>query len=376
MPYYLHLLEDNLIEMLNEKEIHRYSRHILLDKVGLQGQEKLKSAKVLVVGAGGLGCPVLQYLTAAGVGTIGIIDFDSVDETNLQRQILFTTQDIGKNKALAAQEHLALLNPFITIQTFPERLTNQNALELFQKFDVIVDGTDNFSTRYLVNDACVITEKPLVYGSIYKFEGQVTVFNYKNGPSYRCLFPEPPKVGSVPNCSQIGVIGVLPGLIGTQQANETIKIILEIGTVLSGKLLIYDALSGSSTSINIMRSEEQISKTKAMKANFASFNYDIFCGIETISSVDIEEFKNLLQSENIQVVDVRDEWEQPRVNELNALIAPLDDLDNFVNKIDRNKKVVVVCQRGARSMQAILHLKKEYGFINLINLDGGLLNWK
>ncbi len=362
--------------MLNEKEIHRYSRHILLDKVGLQGQEKLKSAKVLVVGAGGLGCPVLQYLTAVGVGTIGIIDFDKVDETNLQRQILFTTHDIGKNKALAAKEHLELLNPFITIQSYTERLTNQNALELFHDFDIIVDGTDNFSTRYLVNDACVITDKPLVYGSIYKFEGQVSVFNYKNGPTYRCLFPEPPKAGSVPNCSQIGVIGVLPGLIGTQQANEVIKIILEIGSVLSGKLMIYDALSGNSTSIKINRFEEQISKTKAMKAHFSSFNYDVFCGVETIQSIDIKTLKKMLDNEDIQVVDVREEWEQPRVAELNALIAPLDELDNSILQIEKNKKVVVVCQRGARSIQAILHLKKEYGFNNLINLEGGLLNWK
>lgn len=362
--------------MLNEKEIHRYSRHILLDKVGLQGQEKLKSAKVLVVGAGGLGCPVLQYLTAVGVGTIGIIDFDKVDETNLQRQILFTTHDIGKNKALAAKEHLELLNPFITIQSYTERLTNQNALELFQDFDIIVDGTDNFSTRYLVNDACVLTDKPLVYGSIYKFEGQVSVFNYKNGPTYRCLFPEPPKAGSVPNCSQIGVIGVLPGLIGTQQANEVIKIILEIGSVLSGKLMIYDALSGNSTSIKINRFEEQISKTKTMKAHFSSFNYDVFCGVETIKSIDIKTLKKMLENEDIQVVDVREEWEQPRVAELNALIIPLDELDKSILQIEKNKKVVVVCQRGARSMQAILHLKKEYGFNNLINLEGGLLNWK
>lgn len=362
--------------MLNEQEKHRYSRHLLLDKVGLQGQEKLKAAKVLVIGAGGLGCPVLQYLTAAGVGTIGIIDFDLVDETNLQRQILFSINDIGKNKALAAKHHLEQQNPYITIKAFAEKLTSKNALELVQQFDVIVDGTDNFSTRYLVNDACVITEKPLVYGSIYKFEGQVSVFNYNNGPSYRCLFPEPPKAGSVPNCSQIGVIGVLPGLIGTQQANETLKIILEIGTVLSGKLLIYDALSGNSTTINIKRSEEQIDKTKAMKPHFASFNYDAFCGIDLINTIGITELKELLKSDNIQVVDVREEWEQPRINELNALIAPLDDLDDFVNQIDRNKKVVMVCQRGARSLQAILHLKKEYGFNNLINLEGGLLNWK
>jgi len=221
-------------ERLGEAEKNRYSRHILLDKVGLAGQEKLKSAKVLVIGAGGLGCPILQYLTAAGVGTIGIIDFDVVDETNLQRQILFNVDDVGKSKAQCAQVHLSKQNPFVNFQVYNERINTQNALELFNQYDIIVDGTDNFSTRYLVNDSCVIANKPLVYGAIFKFEGQVAVFNYNNGPTYRCLFPEPPKAGSVPNCSDVGVMGVLPGLIGTQQANETIKIILQIGEVLSG----------------------------------------------------------------------------------------------------------------------------------------------
>lgn len=362
--------------MLTEKERYRYSRHLLLDKVGEIGQEKLKASKVLVVGAGGLGCPVVQYLAAAGVGTIGIIDFDTVEETNLQRQVLFSIFDIGKNKAQAAKEHLEKLNPYIEFQVFSTKLTNKNAIELFEKFDIIVDGTDNFSTRYLVNDASVLTGKPLVYGSIYKFEGQVSVFNYQNGPSYRCLFPEPPKAGSVPNCSQIGVIGVLPGIIGTQQANEVLKIILEIGGVLSGKLLMYDALSGISTQLKINRVEEQMEKIKDLKSYFHNFNYDVFCGIEMVDSVTVEELKKMLKLGNVQVVDVREEWEQPRILELNALVAPLDELDDYINQIERNKKVVVVCQRGGRSLKAIQCLKNNYGFNNLINLDGGLLNWK
>ena len=245
-------------EALTDIEKNRYSRHILLDKIGLEGQEKLKGAKVLVIGAGGLGCPVLQYLTAAGVGTIGIIDFDIVDETNLQRQILFTVNDVGVNKAEAAENRLRQLNPYVRFNIYPERLTTKNALNLFSEYDIIVDGTDNFSTRYLVNDACVITGKPLVYGAIYKFEGQVAVFNFNGGPSYRCLFPEPPKSGSVPNCSEVGVIGVLPGLIGTQQANEVIKLILEIGEPLSGKLLTYNSLDNSFFTLKVNRSEEQI----------------------------------------------------------------------------------------------------------------------
>jgi molybdopterin/thiamine biosynthesis adenylyltransferase len=239
--------------MLNEQENKRYSRHLLLSDIGVSGQEKLKSGKVLVVGAGGLGCPVLQYLTAAGVGNIGVIDFDAVDLSNLQRQILYSTNDVGTNKALAAKNRLESLNPLIEITAYPYQLTNKNALELFAKYDLIVDGSDNFSTRYLVNDACILTGKTLVYGAIYKFEGQVTVFNYQDGPSYRCLFPEAPQQGSVPNCSEVGVLGVIPGIIGVYQANEALKIILGIGTVLSGKLLVIDALNNSQLELNIQK---------------------------------------------------------------------------------------------------------------------------
>lgn len=361
-------------QKLTDKEKYRYSRHLLLDKVGEVGQEKLKAGKVLVIGAGGLGCPVLQYLTAAGVGTIGIIDFDVVDETNLQRQILFTVNDIGKNKAITAKERLEQLNPFVKFEVYPQKLTSKNALEIFKHYDVVVDGTDNFSTRYLVNDACVITQKPLVYGSIYKFEGQVSVFNYQGGPTYRCLFPEPPKAGSVPNCSDVGVIGVLPGLIGTQQANEVLKIILEIGLPLSGKLLIYDALQSSSISIKINRSEEQIEKVLVGKNDFENNNYDLFCGIKPIQvkdEISSTELKELIQHETLQLLDVREEWEQPKIENYEVLNIPLQKIPFSLEQIDKTKKTVVICQHGVRSLKAIEFLKNN-GYTNLINLTGGM----
>src|ERR1035437_2494874 len=228
---------------MTTEEKRRYARHIILPEIGLEGQQKLKQAKVLVVGAGGLGCPVLQYLTAAGVGTLGIIDFDTVDESNLQRQVLYSTEDIGKHKAAIAKEKLEKQNPDINLVSHVAHLTSANALEIISQYDIVVDGSDNFATRYLVNDACVILNKVLVFGSIFKFEGQVSVFNYKGGPTYRCLYPEAPAEGDVPNCAEIGVLGVLPGIVGTLQANEVIKIITGIGDILSGKLLTLDALT-------------------------------------------------------------------------------------------------------------------------------------
>jgi len=236
---------------LTPEEKYRYSRHLLLEEVGLEGQEKLKEAKVLVIGAGGLGCPVLLYLAAAGVGTIGVIDFDTIDASNLQRQTLFSTDDVGRSKAEVAKEKLNANNPFINVIAYNEELTNKNSLEIFSAFDIIVDGTDNFHTRYMVNDACLIANKPFVYGAIHKFEGQVSVFNYQEGPTYRCLFPNPPEAGSIPSCSEVGVVGILPGIIGTQQANQVIKIILQIGQVLSGRLMIYNALQSSFMEIEI-----------------------------------------------------------------------------------------------------------------------------
>ena len=234
--------------------MNRYNRHIILSEIGQIGQDKLSNAKVLVVGAGGLGCPVLQYLAAAGIGTLGIIDFDVVEASNLQRQVLFGNSSLGQNKAEAAKIRLEDLNDTITINAYPFPLDHQNALDLFNQYDIIVDGSDNFETRYLVNDACILTNKPLVFGAIYKFEGQVSVFNYENGPSYRCLFPNPPKKDSVPNCSEIGVLGVLPGIIGSMQANEVLKIILGIGNVLSGKLLCFNALTNQTSILKVKKS--------------------------------------------------------------------------------------------------------------------------
>lgn len=351
-----------------------------MDKVGLSGQEKLKSAKVLVVGAGGLGCPILQYLTAAGVGTIGIIDFDKVDETNLQRQILFTVNDIGVNKAIVAEHRLKQLNPHVNFNVYTDKLTTKNALSLFTNYDIIVDGTDNFSTRYLINDACLISNKPLVYGAIYKFEGQVTVFNYNEGPSYRCLFPEPPKAGSAPNCSEVGVIGVLPGLIGTQQANEVLKLILEIGTPLSGKLLTYNALDNSHFTLNINRSEEEIAKVKSVDYGFETIDYDFFCGIKQqkeLTSISLEDLNLWYEnSKDFQVIDVRADWEQPKLTKDNVLCIPLDKLYNGVSGISKTKDVVIICQHGLRSRFAIEMLEKDYNFTNLINLTEGITNWK
>jgi adenylyltransferase/sulfurtransferase len=363
---------------LTEQEKNRYSRHLLLEKVGMDGQIKLKEAKVLVIGAGGLGCPILQYLTAAGVGNIGIIDFDTVDESNLQRQILYTVNDLGKNKALAAKERLFQLNPYVNFQVYQEKLSTNNALEIFSKYSIIVDGTDNFSTRYLVNDACVIMDKPLVYGAIYKFEGQVSVFNYQGGPTYRCLFPEPPLPGSVPSCSDIGVIGVLPGIIGTQQANEVLKLILDIGDTLSGKLVTYNSLNNSFLSINIDRSEEEVHKVLKNSDNFEQMDYDSFCGLKIkkqmkeISFKELEEM--LVGKEDFQILDVRQVWEQPRIDSKNVLVAPLNELDNFIDQVEKNKKVIVTCQHGIRSVAAINHLESKYHFTNLINLDKGLVN--
>lgn len=364
--------------MLTDNERHRYSRHLLLDKVGINGQEKLKQAKVLVIGAGGLGCPVLMYLTAAGVGTIGVIDFDTVDETNLQRQVLFNVNDIGKNKALAAKEKLIAQNPYINLIAYSEKLTNQNVLELFAKYDIIVDGTDNFSTRYLVNDACVISNKPLVYGAIFKFEGQVTVFNLNDGPTYRCLFPSPPTPGSVPSCSDVGVLGVLPGIIGMQQANEVLKIILGIGNVLSEKMLVYNALSAESMIVKLSKNEAEIAKTK--KIDVACFNYDFFCGVTpknklTMKEISINDLPHFLEEKEIQILDVRMPWEQPKLADERVINIPLQEIPQNIGAIDKNIKTLVLCQHGVRSVRCIEFLENE-GFNQLINLKEGLSEWK
>lgn len=358
--------------MLNKEEIARYSRHIKIEGVGFDGQVKLKHAKILVVGAGGLGCPVLQYLTAAGVGTIGIVDDDLVDPSNLQRQILYDLNDVGKSKVEAAIKKLSDQNPFVQFIAYPERLTSDNALDIFKEYDIILDGSDNFPTRYLVNDACIITGKPLVFGSIYKFEGQVTVFNYENGPSYRCLYPTPPQAGEVPNCSEIGVIGVLPGVIGTRMASECVKMILKIGEVLSGKLLIMDLLGNSNLLISIARNPENWKRKELEKS------YEDFCGIsqvsvgEQISALELD--KLLSKGENIVLVDVREKFEQDICLISGSQCIPLGEISLRMDEIDRSVPTVMICHHGMRSQSAIEFLNSQ-GFTNLINLEGGIHAW-
>jgi len=331
----------------------RYSRHIILSDVGQEGQNKISNAKVLVVGAGGLGCPILQYLAAAGVGTLGVIDFDKVEKSNLQRQILFGTSSLGQNKALATKERLEDLNSTIILNAYAEALTPQNALELFKNYDIIVDGTDNFETRYLINDAAIITNKPVIYGAIYKFEGQVSVFNYKNGPNYRCLFPEVPKKNSVANCSEVGVLGVLPGIIGTMQANEVLKIILGFEDVLSGKLLCYNSKTSETYTLKITKLDSEINKVLSRKKSFKTQKFNLNCIAEEISLNDLYEF------ENIQFIDVREFHEEPKVNLDNCIQIPLNNLNNNLDKISIDKTTVCFCQSGIRSKTAVDILKKH-----------------
>lgn len=336
-----------------KKQVSRYNRHIILSEIGQDGQDKISNAKVLVIGAGGLGCPVLQYLTAAGVGTLGIIDFDIVELSNLQRQILFGTSTLGKNKAIAAKERLQDLNNTNTINAYPEPLTYQNALELFQQYDIIIDGSDNFETRYLVNDACIITNKPLVFGAIYKFEGQVSVFNYNDGPSYRCLFPKPPQKDTVPSCSDIGVLGVLPGIIGSMQANEVLKMILGLGDVLSGKLLCYNALKSKITTLKVKRNKTIIQSVLDEKQQFKNKQINIDC----LNEIDTISISDVLQNDNIQFIDVREFHEQPKVTAVKVTSIPLSSLEDLINKVDTTKKKILFCQSGMRSKKAVNQLK-------------------
>ncbi|WP_405567578.1 molybdopterin-synthase adenylyltransferase MoeB [Polaribacter sp. Asnod6-C07] len=348
--------------MLTSEEKKQYNRHLILDKIGEKGQLKLKKAKVLVIGAGGLGCPVLQYLTAAGVGTIGIIDDDVVDQSNLQRQILYTIDDIGFSKAVTASKRLSKLNPFVKFDVYQEKLTRENAISLFEKFDIIVDGSDNFSTRYLTNDASIITKKPLVYGAIFKFEGQVSVFNYKESASYRCLYPTPPKPNESPNCSEIGVLGVLPGIIGSFQANEVIKMICEIGEVLTNKVLIYDTLTMRQLKLKFEKSENaNITKLEE--------DYDFFCGIKSIENeINLDEVENNL--ENYNLLDVREEYEHEDYN-IGGKNIPLSELDDRLDEIDTQKPTVVYCASGIRSKKAIDILGKNDKKSTFYNLKNG-----
>lgn len=345
--------------------MNRYNRHIILSEIGAKGQQKLCEAKVLVVGAGGLGCPVLQYLAAAGIGTLGIVDFDVVEESNLQRQILFGSSTLGINKALAAKERLLDLNPTIIINAYPQKLDVYNITDIFKEHDIIVDGTDNFATRYLINDAAILLDKPVVYGAIFKFEGQVSVFNYDGGPSYRCLFPEPPEAGTVPNCSEIGVLGVLPGIIGTMQANEVLKLILGIGTSLSGKLFFYDAMACKCHAVTFRRNDFLIKEV--LKRGLSSSDYlDSSCESHYVEIM----LENALLEKNVQFIDVRETDEQPRIEHPDVTILPLSSLEENIHEIDAQKVNILFCQSGIRSKKAV-SLLREHKINNCYSLKEG-----
>lgn len=360
--------------MLSAEEIERYDRHLHLTDVGSAGQERLKSAKVLVIGAGGLGCPVLQYLTAAGVGTIGIIDGDKVDVSNLQRQILFDTSDAGKYKAETAFHKLSLQNPFVNFKVYNTFLTTENALEIISAFDIVIDGTDNFPTRYLINDACIIADKPFVFGSIYKFEGQVSVFNYQGGPSYRCLYPSPPTPTEVPNCSNVGVLGVLPGNIGTLMANECLKMILQIGEVSSGKLMLINLLTNANLSLNVNRLASNFERVELEK------EYNFECEVkelknEMMKTIEAIELKSKLdKGEEVSILDVREIFEFEVCSIEGSVLIPMNTIRSRINEIDEVIPTVVVCHHGMRSARVIDFLE-EQGFHNLYNLTGGIHAW-
>jgi molybdopterin/thiamine biosynthesis adenylyltransferase/rhodanese-related sulfurtransferase len=370
----------------NKQELERYSRHLIIPEFNIDGQRKLKGAKVLVVGTGGLGSPLLLYLTAAGVGTIGILDFDVVDETNLQRQVLFTTADVGMPKVKAAKARLEKLNPYINFVVHETRLSSENALEIIKDYDLVADGTDNFPTRYLVNDACVLLGKPNVYASIFRFEGQVSVFNYtdKNGntgPNYRDLFPTPPPPGLVPSCAEGGVIGVLPGIIGSLQANEVIKVISGVGETLSGRLFLFDALSFETRVLKLSKDPEN-PLTGTHPTLRGLVDYEEFCGINPdgegvagIREISVKELKQWMDSgSDYQLIDVREQYEYEIVN-IGGELVPLKTVEESIDRIRSDKKVVVHCRSGARSARAIQSLEQKYGFSNLYNLKGGVLAW-
>ncbi len=335
--------------------MNRYNRHIILSEVGQTGQDKLSKAKVLVVGAGGLGCPVLQYLAAAGIGTLGIVDFDVVEESNLQRQILFGTSSLGTNKAIAAKKRLKDLNPTITIEAISERLTVKNVKAIFHKYDIIVDGTDNFATRYLINDFAIRCDKPIVYGAIFKFEGQVAVFNYNQGPSYRCLFPNAPESTHSINCSEIGVLGVLPGIIGTMMANEVLKIILEFDNVLSGKLLCYSSKTAETTILKINKDQSNFDNLLNRNEDSLNSYEDDYCS----RNIKIISFKDVRFNDKVQFIDVREIHEQPKVELENFIQIPLTILEQNIDKMDLTKTLVVFCQTGVRSLKAVELLNKR-----------------
>ncbi|GAC1418773.1 MAG: molybdopterin-synthase adenylyltransferase MoeB [Acidobacteriaceae bacterium] len=391
------ILPQTELPKLSNEEIARYSRHLILPEVGMEGQQKLKAAKVLCVGTGGLGAPLALYLAAAGVGTIGLVDFDVVDESNLQRQIIHTQATVGKLKVDSAEQMLKGLNRNTNIVKHNTMLTSANALEIFKDYDVIADGTDNFQTRYLVNDACVLTGKPNAYGSIFRFEGQASVFATEDGPCYRCLYPEPPPPGLVPSCAEGGVLGILPGLVGVIQATEVIKLILGIGQPLIGRLLLVDALGMQFRTLKLRKNPEcPACGTHEIKE---LIDYDQFCGIEKpaavgplevsrdkavadaavvdgIPQITVQDLKRKMDNrEDFFLLDVREPHEVP-IASLGAPLIPVGELEKRVGELaaEKNREVVVHCRSGARSQKAALILKNA-GFAHVENLAGGILAW-
>jgi sulfur-carrier protein adenylyltransferase/sulfurtransferase len=367
---------------LSNEEIARYSRHLILPEVGLEGQKKLKAARVLTIGTGGLGSPLGLYLAAAGVGTLGIVDFDVVDESNLQRQIIHGTKDVGRPKIASAKDRLLDINPNTNIEAFETRLTSENALELFKEFDVIVDGTDNFPTRYLVNDASVLTGKPNVYGSIFRFEGQASVFWAEKGACYRCLYPEPPPPGLVPSCAEGGVLGVLPGIVGTIQANEVIKVILGAEGILLNRLLLFDAWKMTFRQLKL-RKDPNCPLCGENPTIKELIDYEEFCGLKApveekpaIEEITATELKSLFdREEDFQLIDVREPFEYEIARIPNAKLIPLGEIVNRICEIEKGKTTVVQCKGGVRSAKAIQYLK-DAGFEGrLINLRGGIRAW-
>lgn len=359
-------------------ELARYQRHLSLAGFGPEAQEKLKAARVLVIGAGGLGCPILLYLAAAGVGRLTVIDADRVDVSNLQRQVLFTSADEGKPKVAAAADRLRALNPFIAIEPVDARLTRVNALELARAHDVVVDGSDNFATRYLVNDACVLAGKPLVYGAIQGFEGQASVFNFKGGPTYRCLFPEPPAPGTVPNCSEAGVLGVLPGLIGTIQATETIKVITGIGEPLSGRLLLWNSLTMTSRTLRF--TSEPASRAIT---DLPPDGYGETCAVPPRTEAmpdEVESADVRAKLGTLQLIDVREDWERELGAIRPSVHVPLAKLGTdegaaALATLDPAKETVAYCAGGVRSLKALVPLRGRHGFSAVRSLRGGFKGW-
>ncbi|HEX8175878.1 MAG TPA: molybdopterin-synthase adenylyltransferase MoeB [Pyrinomonadaceae bacterium] len=374
---------------LSNEEIARYSRHLIMPEVGMEGQRRLKAASVLIIGTGGLGAPLGMYLAAAGVGRLGLVDFDVVDASNLQRQIVHGTRDVGRSKIESARDRLSDINPHVTLETHETRLTSENALELFSSYDIIVDGTDNFPTRYLVNDACVLSGKPNVYGSIFRFEGQASVFWAERGACYRCLYPEPPPPGLVPSCAEAGVLGVLPGIVGAIQANETIKLILSDGEPLINRLLLFDAWKMRFRELKLKR-DPQCPVCGENPTIRELIDYEEFCGLKPqpeaaataqtrqrqLPEISATELKERLDGgDSLQIIDVREpaEYEIARLPE--SRLIPLKEIVHRMGEIDPARETVVHCKGGVRSLKAIAALR-EAGFQGkLLNLTGGIAAW-